>query len=365
MTEQKMAGQNQTDILPPDEEETVPGIQIHNLYKIFGPHPARYVQAVREGMTKADLNRKHHHSLGLKDISTDLPAGRISVIMGLSGSGKSTLLRHINGLIMPTAGEVLIDGQDVAKMSPDELRTFRRHKTAMVFQKFALLPHRTVLENAVYGLDIQGIPRRDSTKRARHWIERVGLKGYEDRYPSQLSGGMQQRVGLARALTNDAPILLMDEAFSALDPLIRMDMQSVLLDLQKELGKTIVFITHDLDEALRLGDKIVILRAGEVSQQGTGEEIVLHPQNDYVRAFVKEVNRGRVVRLRSILRRKSPERDWPGLRLPGATTLEEAARRILDTSATEATVLSRGGEPRGVVTLSDVMENILTREDEI
>ena len=354
-----MSDMTPTDLLPSDDDDTTPGIAIRNLYKIFGPDAAKLVEAAKAGMTKAEMNRKHGHTLGLKDISTDLPAGRISVIMGLSGSGKSTLLRHVNGLIMPTAGEMLIDGQDVAKMSPDELRAFRRHKTAMVFQKFALLPHRTVMENTVYGLDIQGIPRTESITRARHWIERVGLKGYEDRYPSQLSGGMQQRVGLARALTNDAPILLMDEAFSALDPLIRMDMQSVLLDLQKELGKTIVFITHDLDEALRLGDKIVILRAGEISQQGTGEEIVLNPQNDYVRAFVREVNRGRVVRLRSVLRRKADGMDWPQLHLPGATTLEDAAKRLIAAPGDLITVLSRNGQPRGVAGLEEIMRAML------
>lgn len=356
-----MTETDQPQTLTPDEEETVPGISIRNLYKIFGPDPARHVAAVRDGMTKAELNRKHHHSLGLRDITTDLPAGKISVIMGLSGSGKSTLLRHINGLIAPTAGEVLIDGEDVAKMSPEALRAFRRHKTAMVFQNFALLPHRTVLENAVYGLDIQGEPRSSSTEKARRWIERVGLKGYEDRYPTQLSGGMRQRVGLARALTNDAPILLMDEAFSALDPLIRMDMQSVLLDIQQEVSKTIVFITHDLDEALRLGDKIVILRAGEISQQGTGEEIVLHPANDYVRAFVKEVNRGRVVRLRSVTRPKPAGEGWPALRLPGTTTLEEAAHQLLDAPGSLATVLARNGSERGVVSMDDVMRGMLAQ----
>ena len=353
--------ENQVEILPPDDEETTPGISIRKLYKIFGPDAARHVAAVEAGMTKAELNRKYQHSLGLRDINTDLPAGKISVIMGLSGSGKSTLLRHINGLIMPTSGEVQIDGQDVARMSGAELQAFRRHKTAMVFQKFALLPHRTVLENTVYGLDIQGVPRSESRARAQRWIERVGLKGYEDRYPSQLSGGMQQRVGLARALTNDAPILLMDEAFSALDPLIRVDMQSVLLDIQKELGKTIVFITHDLDEALRLGDKIVILRAGEVSQQGTGEEIVLHPANDYVQAFVREVNRGRVIRLRSVLRPRGAGAGWPELQLSGATTLEEAALRLLAVPDKAATVLGRNGLPRGVVDMDDIMQGMLAR----
>ncbi|ARO15933.1 glycine betaine/proline transport system ATP-binding protein (plasmid) [Ketogulonicigenium robustum] len=347
--------------LAPDEEETTPGISIRNLYKIFGPDAGKHIEAVKAGMGKADLNRKYHHTLGLSDINTDLPAGKISVIMGLSGSGKSTLLRHLNGLIMPTAGEVLIDGQDVAKMSPAELRVFRRNQTAMVFQKFALLPHRTVMENVVYGLDIQGVKRADSRDRAAHWIQRVGLKGYEERFPSQLSGGMQQRVGLARALTNDAPILLMDEAFSALDPLIRVDMQSVLLDIQKEVSKTIVFITHDLDEALRLGDKIVILRAGEVSQQGTGEEIVLHPANDYVNAFVREVNRGRVIRLRSVLKPKPAALDWPQLQLPGNTTLEDGALALLPAPESLATVLGRNGQPRGVVSMDDIMRGMLVR----
>ena len=226
-------------------------------------------------MSKTELNEKHGHVLGLRDINIDMPAGCIQVVMGLSGSGKSTLIRHINRLIDPTAGEVIIDGADVCKMNQNDLRQFRRHKTAMVFQKFALLPHRTVLDNTVYGLEIQGLSREKQEEQARRWIGRVGLKGFEDHYPNQLSGGMQQRVGLARALTNDAPILLMDEAFSALDPLIRMDMQSVLLDLQKEIKKTVVFITHDLDEALRLGDRIAILRDGEVVQQGTGQDIVL------------------------------------------------------------------------------------------
>lgn len=348
--------------LEADDEAVVPAIIIQDLYKIFGPHPDRHIDAVKKGMTKSDLNRKHGHSLGLKAIDTELPAGSISVIMGLSGSGKSTLLRHINGLIAPTAGQVLIDGQDVAKMSETELRTFRRHKTAMVFQKFGLLPHRTVLENTLYGLDIQGISRKESEPVGRRWIERVGLKGYEDQYPTQLSGGMQQRVGLARALANDAPVLLMDEAFSALDPLIRVDMQSVLLELQQELRKTIVFITHDLDEALRLGDKIVVLRAGEISQQGTGQDIVLNPANDYIRAFVREVNRARVIQLRAITRPHKPDTSWPSLTLSGSMTLEEAAKQLTSSDIREATVLSRQGRPRGVVDLMDVTRNMLRAE---
>ena len=241
------------------------GIQIRSLYKVFGANAAHAVDLAKQGMSKAELNECHGNVLGLKDITLEMPAGAIQVIMGLSGSGKSTLIRHINRLIDPTAGEVLVGGVDVVKMNEKDLREFRRRNTAMVFQKFALLPHRTVLDNTVYGLQVRGVPRKQQIDEAMRWINRVGLAGFENRYPNQLSGGMQQRVGLARALTNDAPILLMDEAFSALDPLIRTDMQGVLLDLQKEIKKTVVFITHDLDEALRLGDRIAILRDGERS----------------------------------------------------------------------------------------------------
>lgn len=211
------------------------GIKIRHLYKIFGPNPAAHVDAVQKGLSKTELNAKHGHVLGLKDINIEIPSGRIQVIMGLSGSGKSTLIRHINRLIDPTSGEVLVDGVDVVKMNETELRTFRRHQTAMVFQKFALLPHRNVLDNTIFGLEVQGMERSKAADVAMRWLERVGLKGFESKYPNQLSGGMQQRVGLARALSNDAPVLLMDEAYSALDPLIRTDMQTVLLDIQKEI----------------------------------------------------------------------------------------------------------------------------------
>jgi len=249
------------------------GIEIRRLYKIFGERAVELVDAVKGGMSKPTLMEQHSHVLGLKDINISMPGGCIQVIMGLSGSGKSTLIRHINRLIDPTVGEVLVDGVDVVKMNRADLLQFRRHQTAMVFQKFALLPHRTVLDNTVYGLEVQGLPRKRQVENAMLWIERVGLGGFQNRYPNQLSGGMQQRVGLARALTNDAPILLMDEAFSALDPLIRADMQTVLLGLQKEIKKTIVFITHDLDEALRLGDRIAILRDGRMVTVRTAADL--------------------------------------------------------------------------------------------
>ncbi|KFE35596.1 quaternary amine ABC transporter ATP-binding protein [Thioclava atlantica] len=340
--------------------ETRSGIEIRNLYKIFGARPERYVEAVRKGMTKEELNDRHNHVLGLQDINLELPPGKISVIMGLSGSGKSTLIRHINGLIMPTAGEILYNGRDVVKMNEDELREFRRHETAMVFQKFALLPHRTVLENTCYGLDIQGIARSESEKVARKWIDRVGLAGYEDNYPNQLSGGMQQRVGLARALANDADILLMDEAFSALDPLIRMDMQKVLLDLQAELKKTIVFITHDLDEALRLGDKIAILRDGKLEQVGTGQEIVLRPANDYIAEFVREVNRGRVIRADTVALPLPPESERPAMTVKGHTVLEKVARRMSERDERRATVLDAKGQPIGIVDMPTILTAMVT-----
>ena len=332
------------------------GIRIRNLYKIFGPAPEKFLPLVQQGMSKQELRDQHGHVLGLRDISIDMPAGGIQVVMGLSGSGKSTLIRHINRLIDPTAGEVLVQvgGQevDVVKMSPSALRQFRREQTAMVFQKFALFPHLTVLENTEYGLQVQGVARRQRRESAMRWIERVGLKGYEDSYPNQLSGGMQQRVGLARALTNDAPILLMDEAYSALDPLIRSDMQGVLLDLQQEIGKTIVFITHDLEEALRLGDRIAILRDGEVVQQGTGQQIVLQPADDYIANFVKDVNRGRVIRCRTLMQPGAPVQ---GPTVDASVVIEEAARVLSAENCEAANVVNSRGRHLGVVSLSDII----------
>lgn len=339
------------------EGATKGGIEIRNLYKIFGSNPQAYIERVRAGMTKEELNQTHQHVLGLRDINITMPAGSIQVIMGLSGSGKSTLIRHINRLIDPTAGEVLVSGVDVVKMNRPTLRQFRCHETAMVFQKFALLPHRNVLENTVYGLEVQGLPRVRQVETAMRWIERVGLKGFESKYPNQLSGGMQQRVGLARALTNDAPILLMDEAFSALDPLIRMDMQTILLGLQKEIRKTVVFITHDLDEALRLGDRIAILRDGGVVQQGTGQDIVLHPADDYISRFVREVNRGRVIRVETIMERGE---GVGSLAVPLGTTLEGAMDLMNRDGATLARVVDETGRSLDNVSLSALIKAVVT-----
>jgi len=270
-------------------------IEVRNIYKIFGKQPEKWLDAVKRGMSKEELLTQSQHTLGLKDISLNIEEGSIYVIMGLSGSGKSTLIRHFNRLIEPTAGQILVDGTDVMKLGKKELEKFRQKTMSMVFQRFGLLPHKTTLENAAYGLIIQGVDKDKAQETARYWLEQVGLAGFENQYPSQLSGGMQQRVGLARALATDAEILLMDEAFSALDPLIRREMQNQLLELQSRLNKTIVFITHDLDEALRLGNRIAILKDGELIQEGTPEDILLSPNNEYVEAFLQDVNRSKIL----------------------------------------------------------------------
>ncbi len=342
------------------------GIEIRNLSKIFGPNAAGLVELLDQGITKTELNERYGHVLGLKDINISMQAGCIQVIMGLSGSGKSTLIRHINRLVDPTAGEIVVGGEDVVKMSGRELRAFRRHRTAMVFQKFALLPHRNVLENTVYGLEVQGVPRDRQVESAMRWLDRVGLKGFETKYPNQLSGGMQQRVGLARALTNDAPILLMDEAFSALDPLIRVDMQTILLDLQKEIKKTVVFITHDLDEALRLGDRIAILRDGEVVQQGTGQEIVLKPADDYIMSFVEHVNRGRVIQVETIMTQLDPaDTQVGGPEVPAGTLLEDAARHLISARAERLLVTDADGSSLGALTLERLMAVMVARMNDV
>ena len=270
-------------------------IEVKNIYKIFGPHPAKWLEAARSGISKEDLLKRSRHTLGLRDISLSVEEGSIYVIMGLSGSGKSTLIRHFNRLIEPTAGQIVVDGVDVVSLGKRELEQFRQKTVSMVFQRFGLFPHRTVLENAAYGLAVQGVARAQREDKARYWLDQVGLKEFEEQYPDQLSGGMQQRVGLARALATDAEILLMDEAFSALDPLIRREMQDQLLQLQLKLNKTIVFITHDLDEALRLGNRIAVLKDGELIQEGTPEDILLNPATDYVQAFLQDVNRTKVL----------------------------------------------------------------------
>ena len=281
--------------------ENLPLIEISGLYKVFGARPETALEQVRLGKSKDDLLNESGHTLALKDINLSINRGEVFVIMGLSGSGKSTLIRHFNRLIDPSAGQVVVDGEDIMQLPGKQLMTFRRHKMSMVFQRFGLMPHLSVLENVSYGLKVQGLGKAEMQQKAREWLDTVGLKGYEDQYPSQLSGGQQQRVGLARALCTDADILLMDEAFSALDPLIRSEMQDLLIELQDRLQKTIVFITHDLDEALRIGDRIAILKDGELVQVGKPADILLHPATDYVEAFVKDVNRARALTVETVM----------------------------------------------------------------
>ncbi|SDD69657.1 quaternary amine ABC transporter ATP-binding protein [Ruegeria marina] len=282
-------------------------ISIRSLYKIFGSDPRRALELVRKGVGKTELLERHGHVLGLNDINVDIGSGDITVIMGLSGSGKSTLIRHINRLIEPTAGEIMVDGEDVLRYDDDRLRELRRKQMSMVFQHFALLPHRSVLDNTGMAQAVRGADRKDYEREAAKWLERVGLGGQGHQYPHQLSGGMQQRVGIARALTSNSPIMLMDEAFSALDPLIRTDMQDLLLELQDELHKTIVFISHDLDEAMKLADHLVILKDGAVVQQGEPQDILLNPNDPYIVDFISDINRARVLRVRSVMEAGAPD----------------------------------------------------------
>ncbi len=326
-------------------------IEVRNIYKIFGPQPKKWMDAVKGGMSKEELLSRSGHTLGLRDISLSIEEGSIFVVMGLSGSGKSTLIRHFNRLIEPSGGQILVDGVDVVSLSPRDLETFRQRKMSMVFQRFGLFPHHTVLENAAYGLSVQGVERAVREEKARHWLDQVGLNGFEAQYPHQLSGGMQQRVGLARALATDAEILLMDEAFSALDPLIRREMQDQLLRLQAKLNKTIVFITHDLDEALRLGNRIAILKDGELIQEGTPEDILLNPANDYVQAFLQDVNRSRELNAAHAVR------DEPRFTLTMRSRPSHALERLQSLKYDYAPVLD-GKRLAGVLTLSSVQQAI-------
>ncbi|MDO6580037.1 glycine betaine/L-proline ABC transporter ATP-binding protein [Photobacterium sp. 2_MG-2023] len=331
-----------TDSIHTQDTGTTPLIRVRDLYKVFGPQSERVLKQVHAGKSKSAILAETGHTVGLNKINLSICQGEIFVVMGLSGSGKSTLIRHFNRLIEPSAGQVEIDGVDVTALSASALQAFRRQRMAMVFQRFALLPHRTVLQNIGYGLQIQGVDNSEWREKASYWLETVGLAGYGEHYPSSLSGGQQQRVGLARALCTDADILLMDEAFSALDPLIRSEMQEQLMALQSKLGKTIIFITHDLDEALRLGDRIAILRDGELIQQGRPVDILLHPIDDYVEAFVKDVNRSRVLKVEAVMS--------PGAHCVGLCSVSEANRYMEQHSLNEVYVLNEQQRYLGVLT---------------
>lgn len=322
-------------------------LSCQNIWKIFGRTPERVLRKLNSASphdTKVDKG----HVVAVRDVSFDVRKGETFVVMGLSGSGKSTLIRCISRLSDPTDGRIMIDGQDILKMKPNELRELRRHKVSMVFQNFGLFPHRRVIDNVAYGLEVRGIPKKERLAIAAEMIELVGLAGWEHHFPRQLSGGMQQRVGLARALAVKPDILLYDEPFSALDPLIRREMQDELLRLQSSLHKTSIFITHDFVEALKLGDRIAIMRNGEFVQVGTPQELVLNPSNDYVKAFVKDAPRAKVLTAASVM--------YPGgigftnirQNVPGSSSLEEVLPLLSDHDQPMA-VVNDAGAPIGMI----------------
>lgn len=276
-------------------------LEVKNLTKIFGKRQKAALELVKAGKSKTEILKQTGATVGVYDASFDVKEGEIFVIMGLSGSGKSTLVRMINRLIEPSAGSIQLSGKDISKMNPESLREVRRHDINMVFQSFALFPHKTILENTEFGLELRGVPKAERQELAEKALDNAGLLSFKDQYPNQLSGGMQQRVGLARALANGPKILLMDEAFSALDPLIRREMQDELIELQSTMGQTIIFISHDLNEALRIGDRIALMKDGQIMQIGTGEEILTNPANDFVREFVEDVDRSKVLTAQNIM----------------------------------------------------------------
>ena len=335
-------------------------IEINNVYKIFGSNPKSILPMVKEGASKEEILDKTGHTVGLDNVSLKIEEGETFVCMGLSGSGKSTLIRHLNRLIDPTDGEIIVEGTNVMSLNKQQLIEFRRHKMSMVFQRFGLFPHRTVMDNVGYGLEMQGVAEAERKKTAMEKIEAVGLSGFENQYPAQLSGGMQQRVGLARALANDTDIMLMDEAFSALDPLIRSDMQKQLIDLQSELKKTIVFITHDLDESLRLGDHIGILNHGKLVQVGTPVDIIMNPADDYVKAFVKDVNRTKVIKAKTIMESKENVNGIDKnnlIKVKEDQFVEEFLPQVVGTNAS-CEVLDKSGNIKGYITKKELQKTL-------
>ena len=334
-----------------DLQSLQPIVSVEGLTRVFGQDPQKALELRNSGCSKEEIYEETGDTLALYNVSFEVMPGEIFVLMGLSGSGKSTLLRCINRLIEPTGGRILIDGEDIVGMSQEELRAVRRRKLGMIFQSFALLPHRTVLDNVVFGLEVQGIPEDERYQRGEELLQMVGLAGYGGSMPDDLSGGMKQRVGLARALTSDPDILLMDEAFSALDPLIRRDMQDELLDLQQRLEKTIIFVTHDLDEALKLGDRIALMKDGEIVQIGTPEEILANPGDAYVEQFVAGVDMTKVLSARDVMRRPEPiARCTAGSRV--------ALHLMKEHDIGSVFVVDRERRLKGLVTLDDTLEAV-------
>ncbi len=333
-------------------------IEVNDLYKIFGPNPGLALERLEKGMSKEELLQKTGHAVGVYDVSFTIDEGEIFVVMGLSGSGKSTLVRCINRLIEPTRGEISIDGLNITTLPLEKLRAVRQEKLAMVFQRFALFPHRTILQNVAYGLEVQGMERAAREKKAQEVLETVGLKDWGNVYPEQLSGGMQQRVGLARALAVDPDILLMDEPFSALDPLIRKEMQEELTEMQLKMRKTIIFITHDLDEALKLGDRIAIMKDGAVVQIGTPEEILTNPANDYVASFVTDVDRSRVLKAENIMMR-------PTCLVRATDGPRVALRKMEEEGLSSIFVVGENRTLKGIVTVDRAVEAVNTGETDL
>ncbi|WP_345243066.1 glycine betaine/L-proline ABC transporter ATP-binding protein [Pontibacillus salipaludis] len=329
----------------------MPIIKVENLSKIFGKNPSQAQELLDQGLKKEEILKKTGNTVGVNRASFEVEQGEIFVIMGLSGSGKSTLVRLINRLIEPTEGSVYINEENLAAMDSKNLRRVRREKMSMVFQRFALFPYRTVLQNTEFGLEVQGIDKTERSKKAKESLELVGLGSFINQFPGQLSGGMQQRVGLARALANDPEVLLMDEAFSALDPLIRKEMQDELLDLQERMQKTILFITHDLDEALRIGDRIALMKDGSIVQIGTPEDILVNPANDYVEKFVEDVDRSKVLTAQHIMKR------------PETVNIEKhgprvALERMREEGLSSIYVTDRSRNLKGYVTADDASQAI-------
>ena len=330
-----------------------PMISVRNLWKVFGPNADKLIGTPDAELSRTELRNKTGNTIAVRDVSFDVAPGEVFVVMGLSGSGKSTLVRCMTRLIEPTSGELDYQGENVLDFDGKKLRNLRRTKFSMVFQHFGLLPHRKVIDNIAYALEINGVGKAERHKRAHEVIELVGLQGYAEAYPAQLSGGMQQRVGLARALAVDPEVMFLDEPFSALDPLIRRDMQNEVIRLHHELGKTMVFITHDLQEAVKVGDRIAIMRDGKLIQVGTPEELVSNPIDDYVANFIKDFPRSHVITLRRIAREPISTDDLTGPELPPTMTVRDAARVVLE--AGKVVKVVENGEQIGVVGKTEVL----------
>ncbi|MBY7142999.1 glycine betaine/L-proline ABC transporter ATP-binding protein [Virgibacillus sp. NKC19-3] len=330
-------------------------VEIRHVSKIFGPRPKSIIPMIKDGKTKEEILTETNHTVGVYDASLDIKQGEVFVIMGLSGSGKSTFIRCFNLLNKPTAGSIIVDDEDIAAYNTSQLKTLRQEKIAMVFQHFGLFSHKTILDNVEYGLEIRNVPKEERHKIALENIESVGLRGYEDKYPDELSGGMQQRVGLARALANDPEILLMDEPFSALDPLIRREMQLELLDIQERLQKTIVFITHDVNEAFKLGDRVAVMKDGRIVQVGTPEEIIESPANDYISDFIKDIDRSKVFQAEHVMIK-------PNAIVSVKDGLKVAVKEMEENGISSVFVVDRGRHLRGIITIDDAIKGIKEKQ---